>query len=885
MARLFVTGINLNKNELQNARIQNLSSNPSSPVAGQIYFNNSANEMRVYDGTQWVGSGSIQYGLFADRPAPAKGGLLYASTDTKVLYLDNGTSWIQVGIGPDTVDVLTNKTLDAVTLKNGVEFSNNSDNVYLEIYQSGTGTARFVAPDDISIRSTGGDVILYPGNDDGGTGKAYVHWGNDATGSNPQNEITTAGNTQHLTNKAIDDNLHFHDSLDNNTGYIRGVEGDLEITATSNLYLESSNTTHINSTGGDIILNADGASYIGSAAPGNRIVTANELNSGDVIQSVSGTTNQIDASTNASGEVTLSLPSVVHINNSADGYDSIHIDSDNQRISINNANTDNRVIDIQTDGDIAEIRAQYQLKLYSTNSDISLSPDGKTVVNSDLEVNNNARIAYDVTVGGGWSETNGTLSVRDTNNNNKFYVDSSTGYQGKAAVTIHDDTVLKFIDNYNEIYTGNISIDPLNNAGRLNINATGEIYLTTDGSQGTGNIVLSPDNDVVVQGDLEVTNRITAQSGINVGGADYENNGYLNVKDYNGENLFNVNTDGNVDGGTATVTVKGNLDIYGPGAFGNRVGHLHRDNDDNLVIDASQNNLILTSDSGEAFMNSVSSDNRIITVADLAAVSSGLAWKQAVNLLYNDPTPTLSGDVITSPLVIDGHPALAFEDIGYRILVTQGNDAGIYVYNQVEGAWTLTRSADADSSSELKGAAVFVMEGTQYGSTSWVQSNHYLTDFTGQEWSQFSGQGTYIGSDSILIDGNQVSVILDSDSLEITGDGLKVNYATNAGLDNDSGLYVKLGTGLAFDGSGNITNDTNNGYGIRKYTTTIGDNSATSFTVNHALGTRHLTVQVFESGTPYAQVEADVERTDTNNVTIKFATAPGTGEYEVVVVG
>jgi hypothetical protein len=174
----------------------------------------------------------------------------------------------------------------------------------------------------------------------------------------------------------------------------------------------------------------------------------------------------------------------------------------------------------------------------------------------------------------------------------------------------------------------------------------------------------------------------------------------------------------------------------------------------NLSLVTNNNGDILLNPDGTAYYGSVSAENEIATHGYVDNAVAGLNWKQAVNILATVPNVTLTG---STPLILDNHTLAD----GYRVLlINQSTDAnnGIYDLAISDGSYTLTRSADADTYEELVGSAVFVMEGDQYGQTSWVQSSHYLSSFSSQSWTQFSGTGSVTAGSGITVDGLEVSI-------------------------------------------------------------------------------------------------------------------------------
>lgn len=230
---------------------------------------------------------------------------------------------------------------------------------------------------------------------------------------------------------------------------------------------------------------------------------------------------------------------------------------------------------------------------------------------------------------------------------------------------------------------------------------------------------------------------------------------------------------------------------------------------------------------------------------------AGLNWKDSVRV-----ATTAAGTLASSFENGDAVDGVTLAT-GNRILIKNqaaGAENGIYTVN-ASGA--PTRATDADTANEILQTAVFVEEGTSNADTGWVlTTNAPITlNTTALTFAQFTGGSSYSA------DGTTIT--LTGSTFSLTTPVAIASGGTNATT------AAAARTNLAVPG---------------KYTATIGNGSSTSIAVNHALGTRAVVVSVHDAST-FDEVECDVVKTDTANVTLGFAVAPSSSGLVVTVVG
>lgn len=366
--------------------------------------------------------------------------------------------------------------------------------------------------------------------------------------------------------------------------------------------------------------------------------------------------------------------------------------------------------------------------------------------------------------------------------------------------------------------------------------------------------------------------------------------------------------------GTITLTI---ADVVAAGASGLMTG-ADKTKLDNATATETANTLVLRDANGRFKAANPSADLDVANKSYVDGARQGLDVKASVRLATNAALPAYTYDsgVITAAsagvLLVDG----VQPSNGERILVkneTGGNAPYNGIYDVTDygngGPFVLTRSADADTDAKVTpGMFTFVEEGNTWGDSGWLLTNDTIPIVVGTSdltFVQFSAAGQTIAGDGLTKTGNAIDVVGTTDRISVSADAVDI-AATYVGQSSittlgtiGTGTWAATDVAVAHGGTGasteanaraNLAVGGTQGAGVstpvlsRTVAMTIGDTVNVNYTIQHGLGTRDVLVQVYDMST-YETVVTDVVRTDTNNVTVTFTTAPASNAYRVVVTG
>ncbi len=121
MAVNFLNNLDLNGNQLLNARLQNLASDPGSADAGDIIYNTSSNVLKFYNGSAWVDPSA---GSYADWRYEADGGLAQVvQTGNTVDF--SGSTGISTLAGSGSLQIILTEATS--TARGGIELFSDTD--------------------------------------------------------------------------------------------------------------------------------------------------------------------------------------------------------------------------------------------------------------------------------------------------------------------------------------------------------------------------------------------------------------------------------------------------------------------------------------------------------------------------------------------------------------------------------------------------------------------------------------------------------------------------------------------------------------------------------------------------------------------------------------
>lgn len=278
----------------------------------------------------------------------------------------------------------------------------------------------------------------------------------------------------------------------------------------------------------------------------------------------------------------------------------------------------------------------------------------------------------------------------------------------------------------------------------------------------------------------------------------------------------------------------------------------------------------LTISGGEGIDVAVTNNTITVSAEDATYTNKGVASFSSTDFtvtagavsLNKDPVITLSGDVTGSATMTNLGNVTISTTIEPNSVALGTDTTGSYISTISGTAGEITVSG---SGSESAAVTIGLPDDVTIAGNLTVNGNLDV-----------EGTVNSISTTEVNIVDNKIVLNTNVSGAPSTNAGIKVNRGTSSDVEllwNETSDQWTL------------TNDGTNYHEItRKYKETL-NTSATSYTLAHNLGTKDVVVSIYEVASPYAEVMADVEHTSDSVVTVKFAVAPASGEYRVVVIG
>ena len=318
-----------------------------------------------------------------------------------------------------------------------------------------------------------------------------------------------------------------------------------------------------------------------------------------------------------------------------------------------------------------------------------------------------------------------------------------------------------------------------------------------------------------------------------------------------------------------------------------------------FTVDA-QGRLTAASEADVATNLSVAGDTGTDTV-NLLTDTLTVAGGEGIDVAVTNNTVTISGeDASTTNKGIASFSSSDFTVTAGEVSLNK--DPVITLSGDVSGTGTMTNLGDVTITTTVQPNSVALGTDT---TGDYVQNIQGTTNEVTVSPTSGEGSTVTIGlpddvsiTNNLTVGGNlNVAGTINSvntTQVNIVDNKINLNTDFTGTPTADAGIRVERGTGADVEVLWNETDDrwtlTNNGTNYhavaRKYAVDLANlDTATALVVTHNLGSDDVTVQVFETAGLKALVETDVERTSANTITLRFATAPASGAYRVVITG